>query len=94
MSRYQTGAMSDSVPGGCPPDPLDADDPAPKHLRHELETVELGDVQPFERCVHCERSAVIGRINPFAKCPTRVREDPIARRAEAAKEDDKQEVLA
>ena len=95
MSRYPSGAMSDSVPGDCPPDPLDADEPdVPEHLRHELETVEFGDIQPFEKCIHCERAAVIGRIDPFAKCPTRVREDPIARRAEAAKEDDEQEVLA
>ena len=94
MSDLNGSMMSDTVRGGCPPDPLDVDEPAPKHLRHELETVELGDVQPYERCIHCERAAVIGRIGPFAKCPTRVREDPIARRAEAAKEDDEQEVLA
>ena len=94
MSRYPSGAMSDSVPGGCPPDPLDADEPAPKHLRHEVETVELEDAPPYERCPHCERASYPGRINPFAKCPTRVREDPIARRAEAAKEDDDQEALA
>ena len=55
MSDLNGTMMSDVVPGDCPPDPLDADEPAPKHLRHEVETVELEDPPPYERCPHCSR---------------------------------------
>ena len=97
MSDLNGTMMSDVIHG---PDismaelTADANEPLPEHHRHSIEFVETDDHPPYERCVHCGRSAVIGRIDPyFDECPGR-EHSRSEQRADAAREDDDQEVLA
>ena len=55
----------------CRPDPGDDPEVPPKDVRHELETVDDHDGPPVERCIHCERVAHYGAIDPFVACPDR-----------------------